>query len=123
MDKVANHLAKTSPLVRSLLVTVSSPLGWDHIILSGDFDWHSGAAERTIARSLHLRSVRAWKNVRMFPLLYFLSVVSSNKPSDAAKICQLRGRCGFLTLADLKKTEINCPATRTSLKEIVVGHL
>ena len=35
-----------------------SPLGWEHVILTGDFDWHSGAAERKIARSLHLGSSR-----------------------------------------------------------------
>ena len=27
-----------------------------------NFDWHSGAAERQIARPLHIRSAREWKN-------------------------------------------------------------
>ncbi len=35
-----------------------SPLGWEHIMQTGDFDRHSGAAERKIARSLHLGSSR-----------------------------------------------------------------
>ena len=26
-----------------------SPLGWEHIMLTGDLDWHSCAAERKIA--------------------------------------------------------------------------
>ena len=44
MDKIANHLAKTSPLYNPSLLPFTSPLGWDYIILSGNFDWHSGAA-------------------------------------------------------------------------------
>jgi hypothetical protein len=35
-----------------------SPLGWEHINLTGDFDWHSGAADRSNARPLHLSSAR-----------------------------------------------------------------
>ena len=31
-----------------------SPLGWDHIVLTGDYDWNSGAAERTNERPLNL---------------------------------------------------------------------
>ena len=31
-----------------------SPLGWDHIVLTGDYDWNSGAAERTNVRPLNL---------------------------------------------------------------------
>jgi hypothetical protein len=42
------------------LLPHASPLGWEHIILSGDFDWHSGAAERKIARPLHIRPARDW---------------------------------------------------------------
>ncbi len=34
------------------------PPGWEHIILTGDFDWHSGAAERSSARALHLSSAK-----------------------------------------------------------------
>ena len=37
MDKAASHLAKTSPLYDAALLTHTSPLGWEHIILSGDF--------------------------------------------------------------------------------------
>jgi TnpA family transposase len=61
MDKAANHLAKTSPLYDPALLPFTSPLGWDHIILSGDFDWHSGAADRKIARPLHIRPSRDWE--------------------------------------------------------------
>ena len=60
MDKAVSHLAKTSATFDPTLLPFTSPLGWEHIILSGDFDWHSGAAERLIARSLHIRSAREW---------------------------------------------------------------
>ena len=60
MDKAAGHLARTSPLFDPALLPFTSPLGWDHVILSGDFDWHSGAAERKIARPLHIRPTRDW---------------------------------------------------------------
>ena len=33
-------------------------LGWERIILSGDFDWHSDASGRKIARPLNTRPVR-----------------------------------------------------------------
>ena len=39
-----------SATYNSTLLPFTSPLGWDYIILSGDFDWHSGAEERQIAR-------------------------------------------------------------------------
>ena len=58
MDKAASHLVRTSPLYDRALLPHTSPLGLEHIILSGDFDWHSGAAERKIARPLHIRSTR-----------------------------------------------------------------
>ena len=29
-------------------------LGWDHIVLTGDYDWNSGAAECTNVRPLNL---------------------------------------------------------------------
>ena len=58
MDKAAGHLAKSSPLYDPALLPHTSPLGWEHIILSGDFDWHSGAAERKIARPLNIRPNR-----------------------------------------------------------------
>ena len=31
-----------------------SPLGWHHIVLTGDYDWNSGAAHRTTVRPLNL---------------------------------------------------------------------
>ena len=61
IDKAAGHLARTSPLFDPALLPFTSPLGWDHVILSGDFDWHSGAAERKIARPLHIRPTRNWE--------------------------------------------------------------
>ena len=30
-----------------------SPLGWNHIVLAGDYDWNSGAAQRTNVRPLN----------------------------------------------------------------------
>ena len=35
-----------------------SPLGWEHIVLTGDYDWNSGAAVRTNARPLNLYPAR-----------------------------------------------------------------
>ena len=35
-----------------------SPLEWEHIVLTGDYDWNSGAAERTNARPLNLYPTR-----------------------------------------------------------------
>jgi len=58
MDRAASHLARTSPLYDAGPLPHTSPLGWEHIILSGDFDWHSGASERKIARPLNIRPVR-----------------------------------------------------------------
>jgi hypothetical protein len=60
MDKAASHLAQTSPLYDAKLLPHTSPLGWEHVILSGDFDWHSGAADRKIARPLNIRPARDW---------------------------------------------------------------
>ena len=60
MDKAAGHLARTTPLYDAKLLAHTSPLGWDHVSLSDDFDWHSGAAERTIARSRNIRPARDW---------------------------------------------------------------
>ena len=31
-----------------------SPLGWDHIVLTGDYDWNSGTDERSNVRPLNL---------------------------------------------------------------------
>ncbi|QFT29434.1 Tn3 transposase DDE domain protein [Labrenzia sp. THAF82] len=60
MDKAAKHLAQTSPLYDAKLLAHTSPLGWEHVSLSGDFDWHSGAADRKIARPLNIRPARDW---------------------------------------------------------------
>ncbi len=60
IEKAASHLAKTSPLYDAAFLPHTSPLGWDHVILSGDFDWHSGAAERKITRPLHIRPDKEW---------------------------------------------------------------
>lgn len=58
MGKAASHLAQNSPLYDAKLLPHTSPLGWEHVILSGDFDWHSGTAERKIARPLNIRPAR-----------------------------------------------------------------
>lgn len=60
MDKAASHLEQASPLYDAKLLPHTSPLGWEHVILSGDFDWHSGAADRKIARPLNIRPARDW---------------------------------------------------------------
>ncbi len=58
MDKATDNLGVTGQMPSLGLLPFTSPLGWEHIILTGDFDWHSGAAERKIARPLHLNSNR-----------------------------------------------------------------
>jgi hypothetical protein len=60
MDKTAVHLARQGQIPDTKLLSHTSPLGWEHIILTGDFDWHSGAAERKIARPLHLNATKKW---------------------------------------------------------------
>ena len=60
MDKAASHLAQTTQIYDVKLLPHTSPLGWEHVILSGDFDWHSGAADRKIARPLNIRPARDW---------------------------------------------------------------
>ena len=54
MDKAADHLRRQSRLPDPSLLRHVSPLGWDHIVLTGDYDWNSGAAERTNVRALNL---------------------------------------------------------------------
>ena len=54
MDKAADHLRRQSRLPDPSLLRHVSPLGWDHIVLTGDYDWNSGAAERTNVRPLNL---------------------------------------------------------------------
>ena len=71
MDKAASHLARTSPLHDQAVLPHTSPLGWEHIILSAKFDWHSGAAERKIPRPLRIRSTRdgsaQWGSLTVLP--------------------------------------------------------
>lgn len=58
LEKAADHMRRSGRLSEPGLLKHVSPLGWEHINLSGDFDWHSGAAERSNARPLHLSSAR-----------------------------------------------------------------
>ena len=60
MEKAAAHLDRQGQITDPNLLSHTSPLGWEHIILTGDYDWHSGAAERKIARPLHLNATRKW---------------------------------------------------------------
>ena len=60
MDKATTHLASLGQISDPTLLRHTSPLGWEHIILTGDYDWHSGAAERKIARPLHLSTAKNW---------------------------------------------------------------
>ncbi len=60
MDKATDHLGKTGQMPDPGLLPFTSPLGWEHIILTGNFDWHSGAAERKITRPLYLSLSRKW---------------------------------------------------------------
>ena len=57
-DKATDHFRKTGQMREPGLLAHVSPLGWEHIMLTGEFDWHSCAAERKIARSLPLGSSR-----------------------------------------------------------------
>ena len=61
MDKAATHLTRQGQVLNPNLLKHASPLGWEHIILTGDYDWHSGAAERKIARPLHLNTAKKWR--------------------------------------------------------------
>ena len=54
IDKAAEHLRRRGRLPDPSLLRHVSPLGWDHIVLTGDYDWNSGAAERTNVRPLNL---------------------------------------------------------------------
>ena len=60
MERAAVHLGRQGQIPDPKLLGHTSPLGWEHIILTGDYDWHSGAAERKIARPLHLNPTRKW---------------------------------------------------------------
>ena len=52
-DKATDHLRRHGWLPDPSLLRHVSPLGWDHIVLTGDYDWNSGAAERTNVRPLN----------------------------------------------------------------------
>ena len=46
IEKAATHLRRERRLPDPTLLRHVSPLGWEHIVLTGDYDWNSGAAER-----------------------------------------------------------------------------
>ena len=54
MDKATDHLRRQGRLPDPSLLRHVSPLGWDHVVLTGDYDWNSGAPERTNIRPLNL---------------------------------------------------------------------
>lgn len=58
MDKAANYLRRQGRLPDPNLLRYVSPLGWYHIGLTGDYNWHSGAAERMNTRPLNLYTAR-----------------------------------------------------------------
>ena len=58
IEKAATHLRRERRLPDPTLLRHVSPLGWEHIVLTGDYDWNSGAAERTTARPLNLYPAR-----------------------------------------------------------------
>ena len=58
MDKAASYLRRQDRLPDPNLLRHVSPLGWYHIGLTGDYNWHSGAAERMNARPLNLYAAR-----------------------------------------------------------------
>lgn len=39
MGKAADYLAQNSPLYDAKLLPHTSPLGWEHVILSGEYRW------------------------------------------------------------------------------------
>ena len=54
MDKATDHLRRQGWLPDPSLLRHVSPLGWEHIVLTGNYDWNSGAAERSNVRPLNL---------------------------------------------------------------------
>ena len=58
IDKATVHLGMTGQIPDPGLLPCTSPLGWEQIILTGNFDWYSGATERKTARPLHLNLSR-----------------------------------------------------------------
>ena len=57
MDKAASHLRRQGELPDPNLLKHVSPLGWEHIVLTGDYDWNA-AAERTNIRPLNIHPVK-----------------------------------------------------------------
>lgn len=62
MDKAADHLARQGQIPDPTLLGHTSPLGWSHFILTGDFDWLSGASEPEVSRPLRLNATRKWQD-------------------------------------------------------------
>lgn len=60
MENAATYLQTQGQVPDPDLFRHASPLGWEHVILTGDYDWHSATAEPGIARPLHLNSARRW---------------------------------------------------------------
>jgi hypothetical protein len=60
MEKAATYLQTQGQVPDPDLFRHTSPLGWEHVILTGDYDWHSAAAESGIARPRHLNNARRW---------------------------------------------------------------
>ena len=58
IEKATNHPRRERRLPDPNLLRHVSPLGWEHIVLTGDYDSNSGAAVRTHARPLNLYPAR-----------------------------------------------------------------
>ena len=58
MDKAANFLRRQGRLPDPNLLKHVSPLGLYPISLTGDYNWHSGAADRMNSRPLNLYAAR-----------------------------------------------------------------
>lgn len=61
LAKATEHLQKTGKLTDLSLRKHVSPLGWEHINLTGDYVWDSGAADRSNERPLHTSASRKWR--------------------------------------------------------------
>jgi len=60
MEKATDHLRLQGQIPDPSLLKHASPQGWENIILTGDYDWYSGADQRTNSRPLHVSSTRKW---------------------------------------------------------------
>ena len=60
MDKATEHLRKIGKLPDPSLREHVSPLGWEHVNLTGDYVWDSGAAERPNERPSDTGAARKW---------------------------------------------------------------